>query len=77
VFRRPAGRIIPGALADLVLLDALPQSTDPIEAMAASMRAQVAWSVVNGRVVVREGQLLGADLLPLLTEAAAVRRAVA
>jgi len=32
--------------------------------------------VVNGRVVVREGQLLGNELLPLLSEAAAVRRAV-
>jgi len=28
-------------------------------------------------VVVREGQLLGAELLPLLAEAAAVRRSVA
>lgn len=77
VFRRPAGRIIPGALADLVLVDALPQSADPIEVLASSMRAQVAWCVVNGRVVVREGQLLGADLTSLLAEAAAVRRAVA
>jgi len=77
VFRRPAGRITPGALADLVLVDALPQSEDPAEVLAASMRAQVAWSVVNGRVVVRDGQLLGADLTSLLAEAAAVRRAVA
>jgi 5-methylthioadenosine/S-adenosylhomocysteine deaminase len=77
VFRRPAGRITPGAVADLILVDALPQSTDPIEVLAASMRAQVAWTVVNGRVVVREGQLLGTDLILLLTEAAAVRRAVA
>ncbi|MGZ3480526.1 MAG: amidohydrolase family protein, partial [Myxococcaceae bacterium] len=69
--------IIPGALADLVLVDAFPQSADPIEVLAASMRAQVAWCVVNGRVVVREGQLLGADLTSLLSEAAAVRRAVA
>jgi hypothetical protein len=41
------------------------------------MRAPVAWTVVNGRVVVREGQLLGNELLPLLAEAAAVRRALA
>ena len=38
-----------------------PQSADPIEVLASSMRATVAWTVVNGRVVVREGQLLGAD----------------
>ncbi|HEY1416412.1 MAG TPA: amidohydrolase family protein [Myxococcaceae bacterium] len=77
VFRRPAGRISPGAMADLVLVDQFPHSEDPVEVLAASMRAPVAWTVVNGRVVVREGQLLGAELLPLLAEAAAVRRAVA
>jgi len=77
VFRRPAGRIIPGALADLVLVDLLPQSRDPIEVLAASMRSPVAWTVVNGRVVVREGQLLGAELLTLLAEAAQVRRTLA
>jgi cytosine/adenosine deaminase-related metal-dependent hydrolase len=77
VFRRPAGRIIPGAMADLVLVDLLPQSDDPVEVLAASMRAPVAWTVVNGRVVVRDGQLLGAELLPLLAEASAVRRTLA
>ena len=77
VFRRPAGRISPGAMADLVLLDQFPHSEDPVEVLAASMRAPVAWTVVNGRVVGRAGQLRGAELLPLLTEAAAVRRAVA
>ncbi len=76
IFRHPAGRIVPGALADLVLVDLLPQSEDPIQLLADSMRAPVAWSVVNGRVVVRDGQLLGADLLPLLAEASAVRRAL-
>jgi len=77
VFRRPAGRITPGAMADLVLVDLLPLSDDPVEILAASMRAPVAWTVVNGRVVVREGQLLGSELLPLLAEASAVRRALA
>lgn len=77
VFRRPAGRIAPGALADLVLLDLLPHLEDPVEMLAASMRAPVAWTVVNGRVVVRDGQLLGNELLPLLAEAAAVHRALA
>ena len=77
IFRRPAGRIGPGAVADLVLVDLFPDKDDPIEVLAASMRAPVAWTVVNGRVVVREGQLLGTELLPLLAEAAAVRRTLA
>jgi cytosine/adenosine deaminase-related metal-dependent hydrolase len=77
IFRRPAGRIGPGAVADLVLVDLFPDNEDPVEVLAASMRAPVAWTVVNGRVVVREGQLLGNELLPLLAEAAAVRRALA
>ena len=77
IFRRPAGRIGPGAVADLVLVDLFPDKDDPIEVLAASMRAPVAWTVVNGRVVVREGQLLGNELLPLLGEAAAVRRTLA
>ena len=77
IFRRPAGRIAPGAMADLVLVDLFPDRDDPVEVLAASMQAPVSWTVVNGRVVVREGQLLGSDLLPLLGEAAAVRRSVA
>ena len=59
-------------VADLVLVDLFPDRDDPVEVLAASMQAPVSWTVVNGRVVVREGQLLGSDLLPLLGEAAAV-----
>jgi len=77
VFRRPAGWLAPGSLADLVLVDLLPDRDDAAEVLAASMRAPVAWTVVNGRVVVREGQLLGTELLPLLAEASAARRALA
>ncbi len=77
IFRRTAGRIIPGAMADLVLVDLFPDREDTIEVLAASMRAPVSWTVVNGRVVVREAQLLGSELLPLMAEAAAARRAVA
>lgn len=77
IFRRRAGRIGPGAMADLVLVDLFPEKEDPVEVLAASMRAPVSWTVVNGRVVVREGQLLGTEMLPLLAEAARVRRAVA
>jgi len=64
-------------MADLVLVDLFPDKDDPVEVLAASMRAPVSWTVVNGRVVVREGQLLGNELLPLLAEAARVRHAVA
>ena len=77
IFRRPAGRIGPGAMADLALVDLFPDKDDPVEVLAASMRAPVSWTVVNGRVVVRDGQLLGNELLPLLAEAARVRHAVA
>jgi cytosine/adenosine deaminase-related metal-dependent hydrolase len=76
VFRRPAGRISPGAMADLVLVDLLPQTEDPVQLMADTMRAAVAWTVVNGRVVVREGQLLGTELRSLLADAVAARRAL-
>jgi len=76
VFRRPGGRISPGAMADLVLVDLLPQTSDPVQLMADTMRAPVAWTVVNGRVVVREGQLLGTELRDLLSEAVAARRAL-
>ena len=77
VFRRPAGRIIPGAVADLVLVDALPQSADPIEVLASSMRAP--GGLVRGE---RAGGGPGGPAarrgpLSLLAEAAAVRRAVA
>jgi len=76
VFRRPAGRISPGAMADLVLVDLLPQTEDPVQLMADTMGAPVAWTVVNGRVVVREGQLLGTEFRGLLADAVAARRAL-
>ncbi len=42
---------------------------------AEAARASVAWAVVEGRVVLRDGMLLGADALELEREAVAVRRA--
>jgi hypothetical protein len=69
--------VAPEALADLVLLDQVPAEDDPVEAVLhRSVEAPVAWTVVHGRVVVREGQLLGADAVELLTEAAAARHAL-
>ncbi len=76
LYGAPAGRVAPGALADLVLLDALPAEDVWTRTVAAEMsRAPVAWTVVEGRVVLRDGQLLGADALELEREAVAVRRA--
>jgi 5-methylthioadenosine/S-adenosylhomocysteine deaminase len=71
-----AGRVAPGALADLALLDTLPEGEGwTVELAAEAARAPVAYTVVAGRVALREGQLLGADALELLREAASVRRA--
>jgi 5-methylthioadenosine/S-adenosylhomocysteine deaminase len=59
-----------------VLLDALPVDDVWTREVAAEVsRAPVAWTVVEGRVVLRDGQLLGADVLELEREAVAVRRA--
>jgi cytosine/adenosine deaminase-related metal-dependent hydrolase len=80
LFGAPSGAVEEGALADLVLYDALvPQ---PEEGMGGAWRvrelgrAHVAWTVVEGRVVVREGQLLGGDALELAHEAARALRAL-
>lgn len=76
LYGAPAGEVLPGALADLVLLDMLPvDDVWTLHTAAETSRAPVAWTVVEGRVVVRDGQLLGADWLDLEKEAVAVRRA--
>lgn len=73
VFGLPSGLVDRGALADLVVYDYVPVSE--MASFAAHLLMQlsqvpVAWTVVDGRVVVREGQLVGADFLELATEAA-------
>lgn len=76
LFGAPAGRVVPGALADLVLFDTLPvDDVWTMEMAIETSRAPASWTVVEGRVVVRDGQLLGADALELEREAVAVRRA--
>lgn len=68
VFGQPSGTVEPGALADLVVFDAVPAQESgnftPHLLMQLS-QMPVSWTIVNGRVVVREGQLLGVDYLEL------------
>jgi 5-methylthioadenosine/S-adenosylhomocysteine deaminase len=76
LYGAPAGDVVPGALADLVLLDMLPvEDVWTLDTAAETSRAPAAWTVVEGRVVLRDGQLLGSDWLELEREAVAVRRA--
>ena len=74
VFGEKFGSVGEGDTADLVLLDA-------IEAGASLSwdrlpLAPVAWTIVGGRVVVREGQLLGADFGALAGDAAQAVEAI-
>jgi 5-methylthioadenosine/S-adenosylhomocysteine deaminase len=71
-----AGHVAAGGLADLVLLNLLSaEDAWTADVAAEAARASVAWTVVEGRVVLRDGMLLGADALELEREAVAVRRA--
>lgn len=76
LYGAPSGTIEPGALADLVVFDHIPAEERP-GGLAPHLllqlgQARVAWSIINGRVVMREGQLLGHDFLELGREAARV-----
>ncbi len=72
----PSGTVEEGSIADLVLYDLVPPEHGSGEVAASLMmrlgQAPVAWTVVAGRVVVREGQLLGQDDLALAADAARV-----
>lgn len=75
LFGRPSGGVDEGSLADLVVYDAVP-AADPETGYAPFLLGQlvasrVAWTVVGGRVCVREGQLLGSDYVDLARDAAA------
>lgn len=79
VYGAPSGSVEPGSLADLVVFDLIPARESgnftPHLLMQLSQVA-VGWTIVNGRVVVREGQLLGADYLELARESAAALESV-
>ena len=55
--------LAPGGLADLVILDYRPLDVGapPQAALQQILAAPVSWTIVGGRVVVREGKLLTAD----------------
>jgi 8-oxoguanine deaminase len=70
--RDDIGHLAPGMSADLALFDTRTLGLaggavhDPLGALLLCAPAQAAFTVVNGRVVVREGQLATVDLGPLL-----------
>jgi len=70
--RSDIGHLAPGMCADLALYDlrtlgfAGAAVHDPVAALLFCASAQAAYTVVNGRIVVREGQLTTVDLGPLL-----------
>ena len=74
IFGAPSGSVEPGSLADLVVYDFIPAretgNFTPHLLMQLSQMS-VGWTIVNGRVTVREGQLLGANYLELARESAA------
>ncbi|RYY95388.1 MAG: 8-oxoguanine deaminase [Comamonadaceae bacterium] len=70
--RKDIGHLAPGMCADLALFDVRTLGFaggavhDPVASLLLCASAQAAWTVVNGRVVVREGQLATVDLGPLI-----------
>ena len=70
--RSDIGHLAPGMCADLALFDLRTLGLaggavhDPVGALLLCASPQAAWTVVNGRVVVREGQLATLDLGPFL-----------
>jgi putative selenium metabolism protein SsnA len=66
VFERPLGRIVPGYAADLILVDYLPptpvsKSNLGSHIVAALSGGRIRDVLVNGRIVLRAGQVLGVD----------------
>jgi 8-oxoguanine deaminase len=78
--RDDVGQLTPGFAADFVAfdLDALPfagaAEHDPLAALVFCAPAQVAWSVVNGRIVVHDGCLATVDLPRVLERHRALAR---
>ena len=70
--RRDIGHLAAGMCADLALFDlrtlafAGAAVHDPVGALMLCSSPQAAWTIVNGRIVVREGRLATVDLGPLV-----------
>ena len=73
--RDDIGIIKPGASADLILIDLRDigyagAKSDPLASLLFCTGTQrVAWSVINGKVIVEDGKLLGVDLIGLAARA--------
>ena len=73
----------PGLCADLALFDVNTLGLaggavhDPVGSLLLCASAQAAYTVVNGRVVVREGRLTTVDLGPLIERHNALARQLA
>ncbi len=80
--RDDIGALAPGMAADLVAFDVTGIAhagalSDPVAALVFCAPGQVAWSVIDGRVVVRDGQLATLDLPPHLERHNALARVLA
>jgi cytosine/adenosine deaminase-related metal-dependent hydrolase len=70
--RDDIGQLAPGMAADLALFDlrslgfAGGAVHDPVASLLLCAPANAAYTIVNGRVVVREGRLSSVDLGPLI-----------
>ncbi len=76
LFGVASGLVEEGRLADLVVYDFLP-AVEPDSGLASHLlaqmrRARAVWTIVGGRVTVREGQLLGVDEVAVAREASRV-----
>lgn len=79
IFGERFGAIEPGCPADLVVYDLLPAEAGQgatAELVLRAARAPVAWTIVAGRVVVREGRLLAHDYIELDREAQRALRSI-
>jgi len=81
--RADIGHLAPGMCADLALFDLTTVGFaggavhDPVASLLLCASPQAAYTVVNGRVVVREGQLTTLDLGPLVERHNALARLLA
>jgi cytosine/adenosine deaminase-related metal-dependent hydrolase len=80
IYGAPSGTVEEGCLADLVVYEDVPakESSGAVGTHILMRLGQtpVAWTIVAGKVLVREGQLLGPDFGALATDAAKVLESV-